>query len=116
MPCSVLGQGPRSLGFLLWKVGTGPALRFPGAALRPPTGVAAPGSALTPPADPHLATLPPNETRSLTEEVLLPPEVQGAALDLGDLDALGWQWATSLAALAEAEALLLVRAGLTHGA
>lgn len=44
--------------------------------------------------------------------MLLPHGVQGAALDLGDLDALGWQWATSLAALAEAEALLLVRAGL----
>lgn len=44
--------------------------------------------------------------------MLLPDRVQGAALDLGDLDAFGWQWAATLGTLSEAEALLLLRAWL----
>ena len=77
-------------------------------------GAAAPGPASTA-ADPTQPPCRPTGQGALQEEVLLPHRVQGAALDLGDLDALGWQRATSLAALAEAEALLLVRARLPHG-
>lgn len=54
--------------------------------------------------------------RALQEEVFLPDGVQGAALDLGDLDALGRQWASTLAAFAEAETLVLVGAWLLRGA
>ena len=118
IPCPALGQGQfLSLSLLLWKVGTGPALRFRGQPLRPPTGTAAPCNPRTGRhhSRPPPTTPPPDWTGALQEEVLLPYGVQGTTLDLGDLDALGWQWATSLAALAEAEALLLVWAGLLHG-
>lgn len=118
IPCPALGQGQfLSLSLLLSKVGTGPALRFRGQAqtsyrhscpMQPRTGRHH--------SRPHPTTPPPDWTGALQEKVLLPYGVQGAVLDLGDLDALGWQWATSLAALAEAEALLLVWAGLLHGA
>lgn len=67
-------------------------------------------------ADPAQPPCHPAGQGALQEEVLLPHRVQGAALDLSDLDALGRQWTTTLAALAEAEALLLVWARLPQGA
>lgn len=66
MPCPVLGRGQfLSLGFLLWKVGTGPALRFPGAGTETTYGHSCPRISWHH-RRPRLATPPPNQTRSLT--------------------------------------------------
>lgn len=63
----------------------------------------------------HLGYLAIVGVGALQQEVLLPDRIQGAALDLSDLDTLGRQWAAALAALAEAKALLLLPTRLLWG-
>lgn len=67
MPCPVLGQGQfLSLSLLLWKVGTGPALRFPGAGTETTYGCSCSRTSRHR-HRPRPATLLPNWTRGLTK-------------------------------------------------